>query len=404
MTNERERETISPVDLGRRLQELRRLTGKTQMDVAESLGVSRPSVAAIEAGQRRIDARLLSEIARAYGARLSDLVREPSPRVSLQAQFRLPADAPEHERSELETAVASLQRLASSYLGLERLLDNPLRPSPVPHYRYESRRLESVAESTAEAERRRLGIGDGPVLRLRELLEREAGLRVFHIPLPSSVAGLYGASEEAGPCVAINSKHPLVRQRWSLAHEFGHFLTRLERPEVTRVSGYQRLPEQERFAEHFAAAFLMPAAGVERRIRELESGNRQVTVADLLLLAEEYEVSLQALTLRLEGLRVVPTGTWDRLTNSGANIRGASEMLGIKPPASDTLKFPRRFIFLALEAYDRELLTEGELATLLEQDRLTVRAIVERLSTRSPDLTEEAVWDIPLSESTTLGI
>ena len=402
MTNARER--INANELGRRLQALRKLTGKTQMEIAESLGMSRPSVAAIEAGQRRIDSRFLMELARAYGVRLSELVRVQAPTVSLQAQFRLPADTPEHDRIELDSAIASLQGLAVSYLNLERLLESPLRPSPVPHYVYESRRLDVDAQSIADAERRRLGVGDAPILKLRELLEREAGLRIFHVSLPSGIAGLYGVSDEAGPCVAINSKHPLVRQRWSLAHEYGHFLTRLDRPEITRMSGYQRLPEQEKFAEQFASAFLMPSSGMERRIRELESGDRKVTVADLLLIAEEYEVSLQALALRLEGLRILPSGTWDLLTNSGANIRGASEMLGIKPAVSDTLKFPRRFIFLALEAYDRELLTEGELATLLGQDRLSVRAIVERLSTRSPDLTEDAAWDIPLSESMLLGI
>src|SRR6266571_9139655 len=104
---------IDPVDLGHRLQALRKLNGQTQMDVAESLGVSRPSVAAIEAGQRRIDSRFLVDLARAYGARLSELVREKPRRVSLEAQFRLPADAPQPEREELERAVASLHNLTA---------------------------------------------------------------------------------------------------------------------------------------------------------------------------------------------------------------------------------------------------------------------------------------------------
>jgi len=403
MTNPRDE--IKPIELGKRLQTLRKLNGHTQMEVAGKLGISRPSVAAIEAGQRRIDSRFLLDLARAYGARLSELVREPGPRTSLQAQFRLPADITGTVREQLESAVVSLETLASNYLRLERLLDSPLRGNPVPRYSYELRRLEQDAEGVAAAERRRLGIGDGPALRLRELLEREAGLRIFHIPLPSGIAGLYGISEEAGPCVAINSKHPLVRERWSLAHEFGHFLTRLGRPEITRLSGYQRVPEQERFAEQFAGAFLMPDSGLERRVRELESGERRLAVADLLLIADEYEVSLQALVLRLETIRVVPAGTWDVLTNSAVNISAASEMLGIQraQPASDTVRFPKRFIFLALEAYDRELLTERELADLLEQDRLTVRAIVEQLSTRNRDLTEDAAWDMRLSESMPLG-
>lgn len=390
-------------ELGRRLQTLRKLHRRTQADIAEVLGVSRPTVAAIEAGQRRVDSALLVNLAKAYGSRISELVREPMPPISLQAQFRLPADAPVAERTELEQAVASLETLVASYLRLEKMLDSPLRPGAVPYYRYEAARLEQDAEMVADAERRRLAAGDGPVLKLRELLEREGGLRIFSIPLPGGVAALYGVSHEAGPCVAINANHPAVRQRWSLAHEFGHFLTRLDRPEVTRISGYQRIPEHERFADQFAAAFLMPSAGLQRRIRELESADRQVTVADLLLIADEYEVSFQALVLRLEGLRVVSSGTWDALTHSGANIQAASRLLGVEAPPADTLKFPRRFVFLALEAYDRALLTERELAELLGADRLTVRELVDRMASTGRDVQDGSGTHPPLSESMHVG-
>jgi Zn-dependent peptidase ImmA (M78 family)/transcriptional regulator with XRE-family HTH domain len=394
---------IDPIELGRRLQTIRKLSGRTQSDVAVVLGVSRPTVASIEAGQRRVDTPLLLSLVKAYDTRLSELVREAAPAVSLHAQFRLPAASPPAERTQLEQAVAALETLVARYLRLEEMLESPLRPGAVPHYRYESSRLDQDAEMVADAERRRLGTGDGSVLKLRDLLEREAGLRIFSIPMPSNIAALYGVSHEAGPCVAMNANHPAVRQRWSLAHEFGHFLTRLDRPEVTLVSGYQRVPEHERFADQFAAAFLMPSSGIERRIRELESADRQVTVADLLLIADEYEVSFQALVLRLEGLRVLPVGTWDALTHSGANMQAASEMLGVRPAPSDKLKFPRRFIFLALEAYDRELLTERELADLLGEDRLTVRELIETMSSTAQDLHEARVSDLSLSESMRVG-
>lgn len=394
--------SINPFELGKRLQALRKLSGRTQLQIAESLGLSRPSVAAVESGQRRVDSRLLAGLARAYEVPISALVRDSGPPATLSSQFRLPPDDRDAAREDLEKAVLSLERLASSYLRLEELLDSPLRANPVPRYGYESRRLEADAERTADAERRRLGIGDGPVLRLRGVLEREAGLRIFHIPLPSGIAGLYGLSPEAGPCVAINARHPLVRQRWSLAHEFGHFLTRVDLPEVTRVSRYQRVPEQERFAERFAGAFLMPGSGLDRRVAELESDAKQITVADLLLLADEYEVSFQALVLRLEDVRRLPSGTWDTLTNSGTNIRAASRVLGIAPAPADTSKLPSRFVYFALEAYEKELLTERELADLLGVDRLMTRRIIDQLTTKGLDVDEAAI-DISLSESMSLA-
>lgn len=392
--------TFDAVEVGKRLQTQRKLAGETQAAVAERLGVSRPSVVALEAGQRRLAPRLLSDLAQAYGMRLSDLVRAPCPRVTLRAQFRLPADMP-REREELERAVLRLELLASRYLEVERLVASPLRVSPVPRYHYEARRLDQDIEGIADAERRRLSIGDGPALKLRELLEHEAGLRVFHVPLPSAVVGLYGFTDEAGPCVAINVRHPHVRQRWTLAHEFGHYLTRLDRPETTRTT-YARLPEQERFADGFASAFLMPRSGLERRVRELEREERRLTVADMVMLAEEYEVSLHALVLRLEVLRLVAPGAWDTLSHSGVNFKAASEALGVRSTPADANTFPRRFVFLVLAAYAEGLLTERELANLLDVDRLEARKVIAAL-TSGNEIGGSADWEISLSESTPVG-
>ena len=78
-------------------------------------------------------------------------------------------------------------------------------------------------------------------------------------------------------------------------------------------------------------------------------------------------------------------------------------MLGVRRPPSDNLKFPRRYIFLALEAYDRALLTERELAELVDEDRLTVREMIETMSSTAQDLHEARVSDLPLSESMHVG-
>lgn len=396
-------DAINPIELGQRLRSLRVRNRLTQMDIARTLGVSRPSVAAIEAGQRRIDARLIASLARAYQTSVSELVRDPGPQATLQAQFRLPPELAPLDREQLEGAVIALETLASNYLRIEEIMRSPLRSSPVPRYSYESDRVEQDAELIAQAERRRLGIGDGPVLRLRELLEREAGLRIFHLALPGGIAGLYGYAENAGPCVAINAHHPLVRQRWSTSHEYGHYVTRLDRLEATSLSAYQRLPEPERFAERFAGAFLMPSAGLERRVQELSGRTQRISVADLLLLTDEYEVSLQALVLRLEDLHLLQASSWDILTNSGANIRAASQLLGIQKPQSDTLKYPKRYVLLALDAYGKALLTERELADLLGQDRLATREIMSTFSRIDRERTDDTTWEIGLSESVRLG-
>ena len=370
---------IEPREVGRRLQEHRRSLRETQGDVADRLGMSRPAVAAIEAGQRRLSPDLVVRLADAYRLPVSALVRAGPPPARLVTQFRLPGeDAP--DRDALGAAVARLEGLVERYVHLEELLDAPLRALPAPPYRFDSNRVEIDAEAVAEAERRRLGLGDGPLNNLRELLEREAGLRIFSLDLPGRVAGLFGVSPVAGPCVAINAAHPATRQRWTLGHEYGHFLTAKDRPEITRLGAFKRQPDMERFAERFAAAWLMPRPGLERRLREVVAGQQTMRVADLLVLAAQFGVSAQALILRLEDLRFLPGGEWDRLSATHVDLMAAHRMLELPELGRDVQRFSQRYLLLALDAYERELITEHELAEYLELDRLATRGLLSALS------------------------
>lgn len=372
-------EGLEPRELGRRLQDHRKTRRSTQEDIAGKLGLSRPGVAAIEAGQRRLTPDFLVRLADAYEIPVSQLVRSGPPPARLVAQFRLPGEVPA-DRDQLAAAVARLEGLVERYVELEEMLRAPLRTLPPPPYQYELERVESDAEAIADAERRRLGLGDGPLVGLRDTLEREFGLRIFSLELPGKVAGLFGLSPVAGPCIAINAAHPATRQNWTLAHECAHFLTAKDRPEVTRVGRYQRAPDSERFAERFAGAWLMPKSGIERRLRELTAERAALNVADLLALASEFGVSAQALILRLEDLRFLPAGEWDRISATRVDLVAAHRLLSLPERTRDVQRFARRYVLLALDAYEKELITEHELAEYLELDRLAVRELLAQLS------------------------
>ena len=372
----------TPDALAPRLRAARRSQGLTQQEVADRLGVARTTVVAIEAAQRQLTADLIVRLASAYGVSVSSLVAEGAEPASLTGQFRLPASASDAERSELDRAVALLERHAARYLRLEQLTKSALSPSLVPRYAVAAKPPEAEGEAVAEAERRRHGLGDDPLHNLRELLEREAGIRVFGLTLPGSVAAVFGTSPGAGPCVAFNRDHPATRQRWSLAHEYAHFLTTPEKPEVWRHQAYERLPAAERFAERFAAAFLMPRAGLVGRLRSLASGRPDVNVESLVLLATEYGVSLQALALRLEDLALAPAGTWDRLESLSLRMSKVARVLGITVMQPDKRTFPDRYLMLTLLAYENEEITESQACELLDLDRLTFR---ERLRSAPGD-------------------
>lgn len=365
----------SPV-LRERLRRAREDRGLSQEQVAEELSMARTTIVAIESGGRALRGEEVLKLADIYEEPLDALLREaPAPR-QLAGQFRTAAGR-WPEQAELRAAAAELQRLSEDYLELERITDSPLSISyPAPRH---VENTERQAEGFAEEERRRLGLGDGPLPHLREVLENDVGLRIFAIQLPSKVGGLFGYDVELGACIAMNAKQPWERQRWSLAHEYAHFLTRRERAEVTVVlDHYKRVPGAERFADLFAKHFLLPTAGVRRRWEAAAAGG--ATAGLLLQQADFWGVSFQAFVVRLEGLKLVRPGTYRSFSNRGFAVEEGRALLEIEPRSADERLLPRRYRLLALSAYADELISEERLARFLREDRLGARALVASVS------------------------
>jgi Zn-dependent peptidase ImmA (M78 family)/transcriptional regulator with XRE-family HTH domain len=391
-------QAIDPRELGRTLQEARKAKGLTQQAVASSLGIARTTLTAIEKGERRVQASELVRLAAMYGRSVGEFVRKPVRAEPFTVQFRAVL-AP---GMEIETAVSAglseFESLCADYLELERLCGAPL-PRRYPEvYRTEGTPPDAAAEDVAGAERNRLGIGDGPFLNLRETLENDVGLRVFYIDLPSRIAEMFAYTEEYGGCLAVNNKHPEDRRRMSLAHGYGHFLTSRYKPEVDLIGRYQRVPEHERFTDSFARALLMPASGLRRRFHETKRSRSRgtFTPTDLCTLALFYFVSVEAMTLRLEELRLLPGGTWERLRTAGFKVQEAKDLLHLQPREVSDQKVPSRYTYLAVEAFNNELITEGQLAHFLRADRLEARRIVADFTNRTVVSDEGIVGTLPL--------
>ncbi|MCP3958220.1 MAG: ImmA/IrrE family metallo-endopeptidase [bacterium] len=372
---------IEPRALGARLREARESRGLTQTQVAEHLKVARTTLVAIEKGDRRLKPAELIELAGLYDQRVSELLQRGAPVEGFGALLRrsLPSTLGE---SEMSAPVESFQHLCEDYSRLEEICEAPMRRRYPPEYEIQGVDPEIVAEDVANSERHRLGLGEGPLLNLRETLESDVGLRVFQIELPSRVAGMFAFSETLGGCMAVNLNHPPERRRHSLGHEYGHFLTSRYRSEITLEDHYRRMPATERFAEGFARAFLMPASGLRRRYLELERG-RPLTHGDLCRLAHFYCVAVEAMIRRLEELRLIPVGTWERLRQERFSVQRAKQLLGIAPTRADENPLPPRYVGLAVEAWQIGELSEGQLARYLRTDRIGAREAILRLERSS---------------------
>jgi Zn-dependent peptidase ImmA (M78 family) len=174
--------------------------------------------------------------------------------------------------------------------------------------------------------------------------------------------------------------------------------------EITILEVRRQNAAKERLTDSFTENFLMPAAGLNRRFSEIHrSSPKGTTLADMVVLANLYRVSVQAIVLRLETLRRLAPGTWDRLVTEGFEVQKAQQLLGIEanPPVEDL--FPGRYVALAVTAFRRGDLSEGELAKYLHTDRLSARVVAEAFQHRIHIEREGAFNDIEMDLLQSLG-
>ena len=133
---------------------------------------------------------------------------------------------------------------------------------------------------------------------------RSAGIVLAFRPMSGKVSATL-VREDGAAGIIINSNHPLSRQRYSAAHELGHYefghrSTIDCGEELDRSLG---LDDQEKLAESFAAWFLMPYPLVLKTVHQI--GLRSVSRAE-----DAYQIALRlgtsfgatVLQLRNQGL------------------------------------------------------------------------------------------------------
>ena len=384
---------ISQEELGRRLREAREACGLTQEQVAEHLGVSRPTVAQMELGNRAIASLELDRLAWLYARDMREFVAEHFADDDIvHALFRLHPDAADTEVQEaLRECIAlghELTRL-EEHLGLNRAIVTAAS-YPVGSLRTKWEAIQTGAR-IAQEERRRLGLGVAPAGDLVQLLESE-GVRTGIVGMPDEVSGLTISHPRVGLFVVVNRNHAPVRQRFSFCHEYAHVL--LDRSAVGRISRTtERTDLVEVRANSFAANFLMPEEGVRQFVAGLgkgaasrthteifdeegvvpvdartEPGTQDMQIYDVVQLEYFFGVSTLSALFRLRNLKLVSDSQFEQLRTQ--DKRGSSKLiasvLGIRTMSDvDHLgEFTRRFLGMALEAYRRERITKAKLFEL----------------------------------------
>ncbi len=397
-------EAIDSGVIGQRLVDARKQAGITQQQATDHLGCSRPTLIAMEKGKRRPSPTELTRLAELYQRSIHEFVRSGAAAEAIQPHLRAAVRASPLDSAKLEQAIAELQHFADDYRQLEQLAGaQPFHDYPPSVSLPRSANVLRFAEHVAQRERSRLNLGDQPIIHMRKLLEDEVGLRIFYGLIPSQIAGMYAFVRDLGYCILINRKHPPTRRRWTIAHEYGHFLADRDNPGMDYIGANAKKPNNERFADAFAAGFLMPDSGIRRHFYDIVNRTGDFQVADLCRLSDLYFVSTPAMTLRLESMRLIAKGTWEFLSESRFEPGAAKRNLNLRSDQdhASNQAYPERYKYLAVQAYIQEKISEGQLARFLRCDRVEARAVVaECLSDRDLDnVGDEGEWNLPFEQS-----
>jgi len=387
---------VTKEELARRLRAAREACSMKQEDVARHLGLSRPTIAQIELGNRAVTSIELDKLAYFFGRDIREFLGgEFRGEDALVALFRRHPEVPDQEQT-----VAALRQciaLGREITSLEGMLGIDREVEALPSYvvRTPGKKWEAVqsGERVAGEERRRLGLGTAPLPNIVELLETQ-GVRTAQVALPEDLSGLTLVEPEVGVFVVVNRSHHFLRRRFSFAHEYCHVvLDREQRGAISRATDRESLAEVR--ANAFAAEFLMPKAGVgafvhglgkgrpsrididifdELEARRIQArpapGTQVIGLHDVVLLAHHFGVSRISALYRLKNLRLVTEPEFEALQQQDEQglSKSLARLLDLPDPEHENARneFRHRFLALGLEAFRRGEITRAKLRELAE--------------------------------------
>lgn len=264
--------------IGGRVRRAREARGVSQVDLAAAIGLSQAAVSNLEAGTRPMRVDELVAISRELGEEV-DYFIAPAREQRGPVGVTLRAEVADLQLPDFSAAINAF---------VDEIEDAPLPPARV-----------TVKATKPEAAAKEILT---KLNKLRppvdvQVVARELGVAVFARPFPNALSALI-LRHGKNAFIGVNSHQAPVRQRFSVAHELGHFvLHHADHHFIDYAGGLEgEVPgydwEHERAANQFAAELLMPEAMVRKDAR----------TTSLARLARRYDVSQEALGFRLANL------------------------------------------------------------------------------------------------------
>lgn len=266
----------------------------SQVQLAAMVGVSPSTISKWKSGQQAPEAEALDSLSKVINVSPEWFTR-PLPKKGSLPLFRSNASAHVSARAMLE---ARLEWTQDIVLAMSEFVDFPDVNLPVRSFTDPQQIANSDIEEAASECRDLWSLGRRAIPDLAMAVE---GAGVIVVREETGIAPIEGLSawshELQRPLILLSAdKGNGFRSRFDLAHELGHLILHKG---IDRATDPERYKLMEAQAHRFAGAFLLPAETFAADVRT------PVTLDSLLLLKQRWGVSVAAMIMRLEALKII---------------------------------------------------------------------------------------------------
>ncbi len=346
--------------LGKKIKEARERLNLSQEELAvqAKFTLHHQVISAIERGERDIKAWELAKIAEALRINIMDLLSSEEVEASPIVLWR---NTPQQR----ETKEADFLLRCKQYQHLETLIKEGGRPPQFPWADDIDLNSLDYAETDrlADNTRKALDLGSRPASALVKVLESKYRVKIWYQNLEDDGSAACVVGEDFGPAILMNLSEAPWRRNYNFAHELFHLITWKNISPGEFSSNQELWAKIEKLANAFASSLLLPADEINYEFNQRLTRDGKIRWADLIEIARDFDVSIEALLWRLVNLRYFDANTVNKL------LQNQDFRLLDKDSVSanwwEPSSLPERFVMLAFFAYKQGKLSRSKLAQYL---------------------------------------
>lgn len=254
--------------------------------LGDKLNISHTAVAKYENNELMPNSTMLIALANIFGVKVSELFKNSTEELIItDIHYRKRASFTKTNQKIVEDITK--EELQKYLEVIEVFPPNRFSKVDLKSLEFEINTYEEIEDKVIQL-RSKLNLGVDPISDLLEIIESLGFIVIFIDPI-NGFDGKEGLVDDKPFIVLANDKSG-DRQRYSLAHELGHILIK-----------HNNL-EDEKVADYFAGAFLMPKVSL---VKDLGENRNTITMFELKNLKEKYKVSMQSIIFRACQLEII---------------------------------------------------------------------------------------------------